>query len=205
MSVAGTLSNETTTSATFTAPRRPVRRRSALPLRRPQLRTPPPRPARPRSRPSSTGDYQPHRCSTGGCCRYIVFGYARRHRRHFPVQNWALAGGSAPLPACLSLSSAGVLTSTGSQTVNGAPAAGCVGVYSGIIFTMTDSGTANGLTATSSAQTITVTGPTLTFPASLPNAAVGSAYSKAPQPRAPWARRPTVWPAVRCPPPGTWP
>jgi hypothetical protein len=88
-----------------------------------------------------------------------------------PYKSWALATGSGGLPSCLSLSSAGVLSSAST------PTAACVGVYSGIKFTMTDSGTPNALTATSSAQTITVTGPTLTFPTSLTGAQVGTAYA----------------------------
>ncbi len=88
-----------------------------------------------------------------------------------PFKNWALASGSGSLPSCLSLSSAGVLSSPST------PTAACVGVYSGIEFTMTDSGTPNALTATSSAQTITVTGPTLAFSPTLPQGAVGAAYT----------------------------
>jgi hypothetical protein len=85
-----------------------------------------------------------------------------------PYKNWALASGS--LPPCLSLSSAGVLSSTQ------IPTAACIGVYSGIKFSMTDSGTPDALTATSSAQTITVMGPTITFAPTLPQGAVGTAY-----------------------------
>ncbi len=91
-----------------------------------------------------------------------------------PYTSWKLAAGSAPLPPCLSLNA-----STGVLSSPSVPTAACVGVYSGIIFTMTDSGTATALTATSSAQTITVTGPTLSFPASLSpsSVTVGSLYS----------------------------
>jgi hypothetical protein len=52
-----------------------------------------------------------------------------------------------------------------------------VGVYSNIVFSMNDSGTPTALTATSSAQTITVTGPTITFSSTLPAGAVGAAYA----------------------------
>jgi len=88
-----------------------------------------------------------------------------------PYKNWVLASGSASLPSCLSLSSSGVLSAP--QT----PTASCVGVYSGIKFTMSDSGVPNSFTATSSAQTITVTGPAIAFSPSLPQGAVGSAYA----------------------------
>ncbi len=88
-----------------------------------------------------------------------------------PYKNWALTSDSGSLPPCLSLSSAGVLSSPST------PTAACVGVYSGIKFKMTDSGTSNALAATSSAQTITVTGPTIAFSPTLPQGAVGTAYT----------------------------
>ncbi len=84
---------------------------------------------------------------------------------------WVLANGSGSLPPCLSLSAAGVLSSPLT------PTAACVGVYSNIQFQITDSGTPNAFTATSSAQTITVTGPAITFPSSLGGATVGTLYS----------------------------
>jgi hypothetical protein len=71
----------------------------------------------------------------------------------------------------MSLSAAGVLSTPS------APTAACVGVYSNIVFSMNDSGTPTPLTATSSAQTITVTGPTITFSSTLPAGAVGAAYT----------------------------
>jgi hypothetical protein len=84
---------------------------------------------------------------------------------------WTLASGSGPLPPCVSLSSSGTLSSPA------IPTAACAGVYSGIKFTMTDSGTPNALTATSSAQTITVVGPTITFNAMAAVANVGTAFA----------------------------
>jgi len=87
-----------------------------------------------------------------------------------PYKNWALAAGT--LPACLSLNA-----STGVLSSPSIPTAACVGVYSGIKFSMSDSGTATALTATSSAQTITVTGPTLAFSSTLPAGSVGTAYA----------------------------
>jgi hypothetical protein len=71
----------------------------------------------------------------------------------------------------MSLSAAGVLSTPST------PTAACVGVYSNIVFSMNDSGTPTALTATSSAQTITVTGPTITFSSTLPAGAVGAAYA----------------------------
>ncbi len=88
-----------------------------------------------------------------------------------PYKNWAVTSDSGSLPSCLSLSSAGVLSSPST------PTAACVGVYSGIKFKMTDSGTPNALATTSSAQTITVTGPTIAFSPTLPQGAVGTAYT----------------------------
>ena len=89
-----------------------------------------------------------------------------------PYTNWKLAAGSAPLPSCLSLNA-----STGVLSSPSVPTAACVGVYSGIIFTMTDSGTSTALTATSSAQTITVTGPAIAFNAMAAADTVGTAYT----------------------------
>ncbi len=88
-----------------------------------------------------------------------------------PYKSWALATGSSSLPPCLSLSSSGTLSSPST------PTAACVGVYSGIKFAMTDSGIPTALTATSSAQTITVTGPAIVFPTSLASGQVGTAYA----------------------------
>ncbi len=82
---------------------------------------------------------------------------------------WTLASGT--LPTCLSLSTAGVISSATP------PTAACAGTYPGITFKVTDSGTPNPLTATSAAMTITITAPTLTFPTALAQATVGSAYT----------------------------
>ena len=177
MSGAGTLSNTTTTSATYTAPAATSSAQSATitatsvadPTATPGTATitVPAAPAV----TSLTGAQQSAAVGTAYSVTLAGTGGIS------PYTNWALADGSAPLPACLKLSSAGVLTSTGSNTVNGAPAAACVGVYSGIIFTMTDSGTATALTATSSAQTITVTAPTIAFNAMAATDTVGTAYT----------------------------
>ena len=86
-----------------------------------------------------------------------------------PYTSWAVKSGT--LPPCMSLSAAGVLSTPST------PTAACVGVYSNIVFSMNDSGTPTALTATSSAQTITVTGPTITFSSTLPAGAVGAAYA----------------------------
>ena len=90
-----------------------------------------------------------------------------------PYKNWALAAGSSALPACLTLSSAGVLT-TASGT---APTASCAGTYTNLIFTYTDSGTPNALTATSQALSLTITAPSITFAPTLGAGAVGTAYA----------------------------
>ncbi len=92
-----------------------------------------------------------------------------------PYKNWAVytAGGGNPLPSCLTLSSAGVIT-TASGT---APTASCAGTYSDLYFQFTDSGTPTPVTATSSALTITITAPSINFTPSLPQGAVGTAYT----------------------------
>jgi hypothetical protein len=96
-----------------------------------------------------------------------------------PYQNWAVytAGGGNSLPSCLALSSAGVIT-TASGT---APDASCAGTYSNLYFQFTDSGTPTPLTATSPALTITITAaPAITF-GSAPTATgtFNTAYSSA--------------------------
>ena len=90
-----------------------------------------------------------------------------------PYKNWALASNSNPLPPCLQLSSAGVLTTkTGT-----APPASCAGTYDPI-FTFQDSGTPTPLTGTSPDLTITITAaPAIMFTPTLPAGAVGTAYA----------------------------
>jgi len=85
---------------------------------------------------------------------------------------WALGSGTT-LPACLTLKSTGVLTTTSGT----APTAACAGTYSNITFKVTDSGTPTPLTQTSSALTITITAPSITFTPALPNGNVGVAYA----------------------------
>ncbi len=63
---------------------------------------------------------------------------------------WALAGGT--LPACVTLSPAGVIT-TASGT---APAASCAGTFSNLVFKVTDSGTPTPLATNSQAMTLTI-------------------------------------------------
>ncbi len=91
-----------------------------------------------------------------------------------PYKNWAVSSSGSALPSCLTLSSAGVLT-----TASGlAPNATCAGTYGNIIFTFSDSGTPTALTATSSALTITITAaPAISFASTLPAGSVGTAYS----------------------------
>ena len=89
-----------------------------------------------------------------------------------PPYSWALGSGTT-LPACLTLNSTGVLTTTSGA----APTASCAGTYSNITFQITDSGTPTALTTTSSAMTVTITAPSITFSPTLPAGAVGTAYT----------------------------
>ncbi len=77
---------------------------------------------------------------------------------------WALGGGTT-LPACLTLKSTGVITTTSGLP----PTASCAGTYSNLTFTTTDSGTPTPLNATSSALSITITAaPAITFIGTIP-------------------------------------
>ncbi len=85
-----------------------------------------------------------------------------------PYKNWALASGSSALPACLTLSSAGVLSTTSGTP----PTATCAGTYTNLIFTFTDSGTPTALTATSQPVSLTIAAaPAITFGGSMPTTA----------------------------------
>ena len=85
---------------------------------------------------------------------------------------WALGNGTT-LPACLTLNSSGVITTTSGLP----PTAACAGTYSNLTFQVTDSGTPTALSSTSTALTITITAPTIIFSPTLPGASVGVAYS----------------------------
>ncbi len=87
---------------------------------------------------------------------------------------WALGSGTT-LPACLTLKSAGVLTTTTGTP----PAASCAGTFSNITFKITDSGTPTPLTETSSALTITIApAPAITFTGAVPaTGTYNAAYS----------------------------
>jgi len=89
-----------------------------------------------------------------------------------PPYTWALGSGTT-LPACLTLKSTGVLTTTSGT----APTASCAGAYSNITFKITDSGTPTALTTTSSAMTVAISAPSITFSPTLPAGAVGTAYA----------------------------
>jgi hypothetical protein len=89
-----------------------------------------------------------------------------------PPYSYSLGSGTT-LPACLTLKSSGVITTTSGLP----PTAACAGTYSNLTFKVTDSGTATALSSTSSALSITITAPTITFPALLPGANVGTAYN----------------------------
>jgi len=73
-----------------------------------------------------------------------------------PPYTWSLSSGT--LPACLTLSSAGV--------ISGTPVASCFGTATGLVFKATDSGTATPLSATSVALSLTINAaPAIVLPA----------------------------------------
>lgn len=89
-----------------------------------------------------------------------------------PPFTWALGSGTT-LPTCLTLKSDGTLT-----TANGlAPNASCAGSYTNLTFKATDSGTPNPLSVTSAPLTVTIAAPSLAFSPTLPAGAVGTAYA----------------------------
>lgn len=89
-----------------------------------------------------------------------------------PPYTWALGTGTT-LPACLKLSSNGTLT-----TASGAPPnASCAGSYPNLTFEATDSGTPTPLSVTSSPLTVTITAPTISFSPTLPGGNVGATYT----------------------------
>ncbi|MGB6974974.1 MAG: putative Ig domain-containing protein [Terracidiphilus sp.] len=78
--------------------------------------------------------------------------------------NWSLAGATT-LPSCLKLSSSGVITTTSGM----APTASCAGTYSDLTFNVTDSGTQTALSATSAPLSITIAAaPLITFTGTVP-------------------------------------
>jgi len=89
-----------------------------------------------------------------------------------PPYSWSIAGGT--LPACLSINSAGV--------ISGTPTASCVGTSSNLTFKATDSGTATPLSATSVALSISIAAaPAIVLPAGgqLSAGVIGTPYSAA--------------------------
>jgi len=88
-----------------------------------------------------------------------------------PYVNWALASNSSSvrpaqtnesgvLPPCITLSSSGLLSSATP------PPASCAGTFPNLVFTFSDSGKPTALTATTAAMTITIAAaPAITFPA----------------------------------------
>lgn len=166
---AGTLSSETTTSATFTAPAATnssqtvtITATSVADTSKSNTATitVPAAPAVTSTSTSLAGSvgtpYSVQLEASGGISPYT----------------WTLGTGTT-LPACLTLKSIGVITTTSGQ----APTASCAGTYSNLTFKVTDSGTPTPLSTTSSSLSITITAPTLTFPSSLPSGTVGTAYS----------------------------
>ncbi len=69
-----------------------------------------------------------------------------------PYRNWAVSSSGKALPVCLTLSATGVLTTSSGAALT----ASCAGTYSNVIFTLADSGTPTALTASSAPLTITI-------------------------------------------------
>ncbi len=69
-----------------------------------------------------------------------------------PYGNWSVSSSGHALPSCLTLSASGILTTAAGTALT----ASCAGTYSNIIFTFADSGTPKALTATSAPMTITI-------------------------------------------------
>ncbi|HEV2322459.1 MAG TPA: putative Ig domain-containing protein, partial [Terracidiphilus sp.] len=165
----GTLSNQTTTSATYTAPAATSSQQSITITATSVAKstqtgtvtiTVPAAPAVTSTSASLTG-------AVGS-----VFSVKLQASGGIPPFTWALGSGTT-LPTCLTLKSDGTLT-----TANGlAPNASCAGSYTNLTFKATDSGTPNPLTVTSAPMTVTVTAaPAITFSPTLPAGSVGTAY-----------------------------
>ncbi len=93
-----------------------------------------------------------------------------------PYKNWAISSTGSPLPACLTLnSSTGALTFA-SNAVEATCAAGSP--YTNLVFTFQDSGTPTALSGTSSALSITLSAaPAISFTGTLPTGSFNQAYS----------------------------
>ena len=89
-----------------------------------------------------------------------------------PPFTWSLGSGTT-LPTCLTLKSDGTLTTTSGT----APTASCAGSYTNLTFKATDSGTPNALSVTSAPLTVTITAPSVSFSPTLPAGSVGAAYA----------------------------
>ena len=89
-----------------------------------------------------------------------------------PPYTWKVTSGT--LPACLTITASG---SGGS--IAGTPNASCAGTYSNLVFQLTDSGTPDALTATTAALTLTIAAaPAIKFGGALPDpATLGVAYT----------------------------
>ena len=166
---AGTLSNTTTTSATFTAPAATSSSQTITITATSIADT------TKSGTITITIPATPSVTSTGASLAGAVgtaYSVQLQASGGIAPYTWTLASGST-LPSCLTLKSTGVIT-----TVSGvAPTASCAGTYSNLVFKVTDSGTPTPLTTTSSPISITISAPSITFPASLPGATVGTAYS----------------------------
>jgi hypothetical protein len=169
MSGAGTMSNETTTSATFTA---------SAPTNSSQTATITATSIADTTKSGTatiTVPAMPALISTDASLAGSVgsmYSAALQASGGIPPFTWALGSGTT-LPACLTLKSTGVLTTTSGT----APTASCAGSYSNLYFQFTDSGTPTPLTATSGPLTLTITAPSIAFSPVLPQGAVGTAYA----------------------------
>jgi hypothetical protein len=167
----GTLSNESTTSATYTAPAPTSSSQTIIVTATSVAKT------------TQTGTItitvpaMPAVTSTSVNLTGAVgstFSVQLQASGGIPPFTWALASGTT-LPTCLTLKSNGTLT-----TVSGtAPTTSCAGSYTNLVFKATDSGTPNPLSVTSSPLTITIAAaPAVAFTGSVPaTGTYGVAYS----------------------------
>ncbi len=147
---AGSLSNQTTTSATFTAPAATSAAQTVTITAT----------ASADSSVSGTAIITippaPQVISTSASLDGVVGGaYAVQLQGSGgipPYRSWAVSSSGHALPSCLILSASGVLTTASGTALT----ASCAGTYSNVIFTFTDSGTPTALTATSAPLTITI-------------------------------------------------
>lgn len=157
----GTLSNQTTTSATYTAPAATSSQQNITITATSVAKT------TQSGTVTITVPAMPAVTSTSANLTGAVgssFSVTLQASGGIPPFTWALGSGTT-LPSCLMLKSNGTLT-TASGT---APTASCAGSYTNLTFKATDSGTPTPLSVTSSPLTITiVAAPAITFTGSVP-------------------------------------